>query len=757
MIRPPICALHPHLLYRPLSPLQAFSGAHTAFLAISVVLVPCTVAYLLLMAATLVNRTPDAAGKKNVLCASHGRVFAASVLLKTALAAIWMLAGYDNAVLNGWIYTLLVLAVGLAHCALYVYALPYYHTWLNGLQAAVGFMVVGGCLCSLLSLGIGNSGASAGAIALLALLPLAAYGGVTSVMLRWAGFSHDSGRNASSPYLVDLRVRFLLQDALAMALASGRLGDSHLLSAADEDPFHQVLEMQGLLSAPPAPSPLQPQQGGFGPTRGASGGGNDDAATVSGGDAGMTGKRRGSALEDAMTVISKSGASRAGGASHVRALHAAAITLPKGLLGVAGEDCMHTRIVATDVSDKIATASRISRLLAHSGVGGSVAAMERLLLTALSAFASSALLEFCAAHFMGQIRNNKHRERQHLRAASEKADGIYSLDVQFFVWQRNAQLALAAERQASDRMTVEKRIQFEEQTDRAEELQSRARGLILQFWSVLQDRAPDLHRLTRCGAEVNLSIAQCNTAYEQLLAMAPQSATVMRRYGSFLLELANDPRRGQELLNDAEQVEEEQLRARMSEAGEMDVLLGAVVPEFDLSGEATSIVTVSAQPGSIGIMTSANAAALRALGFNSDREVVGKDVNVVVPDPISIMHPAMLEHYNQTGNEVRQRLAVRGGSVPWRVKRWPAFRRQPFSLPQAFVRWPPLGPSMPRHPLVEPSRPCPLSLFPALPLPNHPAGDRQHLPRVLHQPPQRVRVPRQGERAAARGGLGGGD
>ncbi|RYY33538.1 PAS domain S-box protein, partial [archaeon] len=66
---------------------------------------------------------------------------------------------------------------------------------------------------------------------------------------------------------------------------------------------------------------------------------------------------------------------------------------------------------------------------------------------------------------------------------------------------------------------------------------------------------------------------------------------------------------------------------------------------------STGIVRVSSLSQNIGIMTAANAAALRLLGV-SKREALGKDVNIIVPEPIAAIHPAMLVQYNSNGEDV---------------------------------------------------------------------------------------------------------
>ena len=104
------------------------SGVYCA----SVFLLPLWVAWSVLMAACFVNRVPDLTSKRNELCASHGRVFAFMVALKTLLSGIFVFGEH----LNSWAYELVVLIGSVMYVFAYVQWLPYFHQSLNQVQAA---------------------------------------------------------------------------------------------------------------------------------------------------------------------------------------------------------------------------------------------------------------------------------------------------------------------------------------------------------------------------------------------------------------------------------------------------------------------------------------------------------------------------------------------------------------------------------------------------------------------------------------------
>lgn len=174
------------------------------------------------------------------------------------------------------------------------------------------------------------------------------------------------------------------------------------------------------------------------------------------------------------------------------------------------------------------------------------------------------------------------------------------------------------------------------------------------------------------------------------VVISPHSAPVMREYANFLLELAvsiswhylpllrflhrglpflsplqNDPYRANLLLVDAEQVcnlvrvprhafvaspplpaffltqiEDELSRAFQSEP-EVEPIFGAIT-DFDMSAESLALVSISMLPETRGLIEDINVSALRLLGFNK-REVLGRDINAIIPAPIAAVHPALLD------------------------------------------------------------------------------------------------------------------
>jgi PAS domain S-box-containing protein len=66
-----------------------------------------------------------------------------------------------------------------------------------------------------------------------------------------------------------------------------------------------------------------------------------------------------------------------------------------------------------------------------------------------------------------------------------------------------------------------------------------------------------------------------------------------------------------------------------------------------------AVLTAGQSTHNLGVILSANSAALRLLGYTK-QEAVGQNLNTIVPEPISSVHHQYLRDYIRTGNEVMQ-------------------------------------------------------------------------------------------------------
>ena len=80
---------------------------------------------------------------------------------------------------------------------------------------------------------------------------------------------------------------------------------------------------------------------------------------------------------------------------------------------------------------------------------------------------------------------------------------------------------------------------------------------------------------------------------------------------------------------------------------------------LDASRDDMGIITVSQSLRTLGIIDSANSAALNMFGYNK-RDLVGKNVSVIVPQPMSSVHDKYLQAFVESGHSVSGVLSMWG-------------------------------------------------------------------------------------------------
>jgi PAS domain S-box-containing protein len=72
---------------------------------------------------------------------------------------------------------------------------------------------------------------------------------------------------------------------------------------------------------------------------------------------------------------------------------------------------------------------------------------------------------------------------------------------------------------------------------------------------------------------------------------------------------------------------------------------------LDVSREDMAVITVSQSLNTLGIIESANAVALSMFGYNK-RDMVGKNISLIVPPPMNARHDAYLKAFLDSGRSV---------------------------------------------------------------------------------------------------------
>jgi PAS domain S-box-containing protein len=159
----------------------------------------------------------------------------------------------------------------------------------------------------------------------------------------------------------------------------------------------------------------------------------------------------------------------------------------------------------------------------------------------------------------------------------------------------------------------------------------------LMFWDELLKDKTDIGRLNDIATLINTAMVSAQDSFRKLVKMNPNSTQVLRMYASFLIEIANESASGQKLIARADELEDQNTKTH-----------GADNDESALFDDRNALVSISAEAKTLGAIVSANAGAVRMLGY-SRADLVGRNIAMIMPAPFSNAHQSYLTRYLETG------------------------------------------------------------------------------------------------------------
>ncbi|KAJ3337012.1 hypothetical protein HDU83_008999, partial [Entophlyctis luteolus] len=180
--------------------------------------------------------------------------------------------------------------------------------------------------------------------------------------------------------------------------------------------------------------------------------------------------------------------------------------------------------------------------------------------------------------------------------------------------------------------------------------EKKASMAIVQFWGELMKRRPNIHKIENYGEAITQAITDGQASYLALLKLSPQSPNVYRLYGSFMIGVMNDARRGQELIDHAEDLEESAQRGGGDGGGEDDD--GAQHPlatsHMDMFSDRNGLVTISGEKNNMCEVIHVNQTCLDMFGFKK-QDLVGQNITKIIPHPFARPHDMLVSKYLETG------------------------------------------------------------------------------------------------------------
>ncbi|KAJ3028151.1 UNVERIFIED_CONTAM: hypothetical protein HDU68_002343 [Siphonaria sp. JEL0065] len=255
------------------------------------------------------------------------------------------------------------------------------------------------------------------------------------------------------------------------------------------------------------------------------------------------------------------------------------------------------------------------------------------------------------------------KNRAQCLAVTTKAAGLHpQIDEAFMIFKRQRDLNERAI--GSDGVDF---IAFERHLATAKRNERRATISIVQFWAELMKKHPSIHKLETYGSAITSAITAARGSYLTLIKLSPNSPNVYRMYGAFLINVINDAKKGQELIDHAEEIEEEAqresgFRNEMEEGG-LDGIPGAN-DEMSMFSEDNGLITISGEKSNMCQVIHANPVFLKIFGFKK-HELVGDNINKIIPNPFCQVHDVLVSRYVETGfakviDRVRQVLGLNG-------------------------------------------------------------------------------------------------
>jgi len=263
-------------------------------------------------------------------------------------------------------------------------------------------------------------------------------------------------------------------------------------------------------------------------------------------------------------------------------------------------------------------------------------------------FPTAGLVNLQTAAFYRSTNGSRYMELTALNAARKASN---SIDIQFFAYQRNRQLREEGkgngDSKGSQSSPVD-RLMIDQHSAQAMKSEIKIREYNIRLWEELGAPIPDLAGLARLGRKLRDSIMSAEEHYIQLLKLQRQNAGVLRRYGSFMVNILGKMTKGQEMLAKADRVED-------SQAGKFsrqiqNFTLMQETRKVVMSVESAAIIRASGDPSHLGEITGVSNQTA-ALFRRSPMDMVGMSLFDTMPHPLGSLLEAMLLHYVRAGSD----------------------------------------------------------------------------------------------------------
>ncbi len=261
---------------------------------------------------------------------------------------------------------------------------------------------------------------------------------------------------------------------------------------------------------------------------------------------------------------------------------------------------------------------------------------QDILMMGVARFPEDALLHFQLACFYYFHTGNKplaHREF----STTGRLKCAFDMKFLLFLFRTRSKETDSAEHSAE----VKSYIEFKDLCALAESTARLAARTLLDLWTELGRATPNIERVLRMSHVSRSSLMTASQSYDRLLVINPSSVQILRAYGGFVLDFLGDISTSAHMLHRADELEE--IRSCMANSDTKELKLLAIQKtNLDVYDERNAVFSVSLDSANFAQIISVNAAARRIFGYSLNSELLGHNINTIIPEPARSAHDEIL-------------------------------------------------------------------------------------------------------------------
>ncbi len=182
----------------------------------------------------------------------------------------------------------------------------------------------------------------------------------------------------------------------------------------------------------------------------------------------------------------------------------------------------------------------------------------------------------------------------------------------------------------------------------------RAAHLHMEFWAKLNVQAPDVGKLMKIGAKINVTINEVESYWTQMQKINPFMPQAVKMYAFFLKEILNDPDSAHDLLKTIGEyrVKKGPDFIRNDGDDENDEFQAESYILNTYSRDGMPCVCVSGETGNMGKIQGANKAFARMFGYSVET-LQESNVKILIPTFLHEQHDKILRHAVESPEDVK--------------------------------------------------------------------------------------------------------